>query len=143
MEKEVTKEYHIEDLTIIWKPVKCIHSGICVQKLPRVYNPKERPWIKPHNASVTELMTQIDACPSGALGYRSKKEIKTAKNSISMTTVKIKPNGPLLVEGNLVITDKDGVEQVKENITAFCRCGSSHNKPFCDGTHNKIGWQDS
>ena len=143
MEKEVTKEYHIEDLTIIWKPVKCIHSGICVQKLPRVYNPKERPWIKPHNASVAELMPQIDACPSGALSYRNNKEIKTAKNPIPMTTVKIKPNGPLLVEGNLVITDKDGVEQVKENITAFCRCGSSHNKPFCDGTHNKIGWQDS
>ena len=60
-----------------------------------------------------------------------------------MTTVKCKPNGPLLVEGKLVITDKEGVEHVKENITAFCRCGSSSNKPFCDGTHNKVGWKDS
>ncbi|MGB5435440.1 MAG: (4Fe-4S)-binding protein, partial [Maribacter sp.] len=132
-----------EDLAIIWRPGKCIHSGICVKKLPQVYNPKERPWIKQHNASKNELISQIDECPSGALAYRIKDEIKTNKNPIPMTTVKCKPNGPLLVEGKLVITDQDGVEQVKENITAFCRCGSSHNKPFCDGSHNKVGWQDS
>ncbi|MDV7138961.1 CDGSH iron-sulfur domain-containing protein [Maribacter sp. TH_r10] len=60
-----------------------------------------------------------------------------------MTTVKIKPNGPLLVEGQITIIDADGNEEVKEKTTAFCRCGASNNKPFCDGTHNKVGWKDS
>ncbi|MBD0849346.1 (4Fe-4S)-binding protein [Maribacter arenosus] len=143
MEKEIIKEYPLENLTIIWKPEKCIHSGICVKKLPRVYNPREKPWIKQHNASEQELIAQIDECPSGALTYRIKGEIETNKNNIPMTTVKCKPNGPLLVEGKLVITDNEGVEHVKENITAFCRCGASNNKPFCDGTHNKVGWKDS
>lgn len=60
-----------------------------------------------------------------------------------MTTVKIKPNGPLLVEGQITIIDADGNEETKEKTTAFCRCGASNNKPFCDGTHNKVGWKDS
>ena len=67
---EVTKEYQREDLTVIWKPKKCIHSGICVKTLPMVYNPKEKPWIKPEKASVEALKSQIDNCPSGALSYR-------------------------------------------------------------------------
>lgn len=62
--------YHHPDLTIVWKPHLCEHAGVCVRLLPRVYNPKERPWIKPLNATATELMDQINACPSGALSYR-------------------------------------------------------------------------
>lgn len=64
------KEYKKGDFTIVWKPEKCIHSGVCVKTLPDVYNPKERPWIKPENASMEALKDQIDACPSGALSYK-------------------------------------------------------------------------
>lgn len=64
------KEYTNGELTIIWQPDICIHSGICVQTLPQVYNPKERPWIKIENATTDELVAQIKKCPSGALSYR-------------------------------------------------------------------------
>lgn len=57
------------ELTVIWQPKKCIHSGICVKMLPQVYDPRARPWCKPENASVEELKTQIGNCPSGALSY--------------------------------------------------------------------------
>ena len=64
------KEYKNGDFTIVWKPELCIHAGECVKRLPEVYNPKERPWIKPENASVEALKSQIDACPSKALSYK-------------------------------------------------------------------------
>ncbi len=64
------KEYIKGDLTIIWKPTKCIHSGVCVKKLPQVYNPREQPWIKAENANNKELIEQISCCPSGALTYK-------------------------------------------------------------------------
>ncbi|MFI5308025.1 MAG: CDGSH iron-sulfur domain-containing protein [Polyangiales bacterium] len=49
-------------------------------------------------------------------------------------------NGPLLVEGNLEICSGTG-RTVRRVTKAFlCRCGQSSNKPFCDGTHNKIGF---
>ncbi|MET3038194.1 (4Fe-4S)-binding protein [Chryseobacterium sp. NRRL B-14859] len=65
-----THEYPNGDLIVIWQPQKCIHSAICVKTLPRVYNPKERPWIKAENATPGELRKQIDLCPSGALSYK-------------------------------------------------------------------------
>ena len=40
-----TKKYSNGEVTILWQPAKCIHSGICVKTLPKVYNPKEKPWI--------------------------------------------------------------------------------------------------
>lgn len=70
----VKKEYTNGEMTIIWQPDICIHSGICVQTLPQVYKPKERPWIQIENATTDELIAQIKKCPSGALSYRLNKE---------------------------------------------------------------------
>jgi uncharacterized Fe-S cluster protein YjdI len=64
------KEYSKDEITILWKPEKCIHSGICVKTLPRVYNPREKPWIKQENASSEELIRQVSKCPSGALSIK-------------------------------------------------------------------------
>ena len=55
----------------------------------------------------------------------------------SVTKINVKKNGPLLVHGTLEITGIDGTVETKEKITAFCRCGASENKPFCDGAHSK------
>ena len=63
------KEYSNGELTIVWRPEKCIHSGVCVETLPEVYKPKEKPWIQQQNAKTEELVRQIDNCPSGALSY--------------------------------------------------------------------------
>lgn len=71
MEKK--KEYTNGEITIIWQPEICQHAGVCVRMLPQVYNPKERPWIKPMNATTEELIQQVNSCPSGALTYRMNK----------------------------------------------------------------------
>tara|TARA_R110000796_G_scaffold183498_2_gene300068 strand:+ start:170731 stop:170940 length:210 start_codon:yes stop_codon:yes gene_type:complete len=67
-----TKEYSNGEITILWQPDKCIHSGICVKTLPKVYNPKEKPWMKVENASTNELINQVSKCPSGALHILNK-----------------------------------------------------------------------
>lgn len=66
------KEYSNGEVTIVWQPKLCIHSGVCVKTLPKVYNPKERPWIKPENATTLELIDQVAKCPSGALSIKEK-----------------------------------------------------------------------
>lgn len=67
-----TKEYTNGEVTILWTPSKCIHSGICVKTLPKVYNPKEKPWVKIQNASSKELIEQVSKCPSAALSIKNK-----------------------------------------------------------------------
>jgi CDGSH-type Zn-finger protein/uncharacterized Fe-S cluster protein YjdI len=56
--------------------------------------------------------------------------------------LKITPskNGPLVVEGNLEIVSGTGRTVHRVTKTALCRCGQSSKKPFCDGTHSKVGF---
>ena len=57
--------------------------------------------------------------------------------------ISIRPNGPYLVEGDVEILDVNGnkVDTTSRPKIALCRCGASVTKPFCDGTHSKIGFQ--
>jgi len=63
------REYSNGELTIVWEPKLCTHAGKCVQALPEVYNPQERPWIKAEKGSTEDLKAQISQCPSKALSY--------------------------------------------------------------------------
>lgn len=69
MSDETVKTYTNGEITIVWKPGMCSHSGMCVRTLPQVYNPKAKPWIAIENASTEELKAQLAKCPSGALSY--------------------------------------------------------------------------
>jgi len=136
---EKIKEYTNGEITILWKPTKCIHAAECVKALPKVYDPKAKPWIKIENATTDELKAQIKKCPSAAL---SLKENSDSKTSTFETKIEVLENGPLLVFGALKITNKNGVQEQKNKTTAFCRCGASQNKPYCDGAHIKINFCD-
>lgn len=57
-----------------------------------------------------------------------------------LVTVKPLPNGPLLVTGNLEVCSGTGRTTNRVTKTALCRCGHSANKPYCDGTHTKVGF---
>lgn len=65
-----TMKYSNGEITILWQPKACTHSGICVKSLPKVYDPKARPWIKMDNATTQELLDQVAKCPSGALSIK-------------------------------------------------------------------------
>ena len=135
-----TKEYTNGETTIVWEAEKCIHSAICVKGLPQVFQPKEKPWIKINAASTNELVKQVKACPSGALSYYMNTETDKSAEVLE-TKVEVLENGPLLVYGTLKISHKDGSQETKNKTTAFCRCGASHNKPYCDGEHRKIDFK--
>jgi len=140
MEQEIIKEYSNGELNVVWKPAKCIHAEECVKALPEVYNPKQKPWIKAKNASTQQLKDQITKCPSGALSYHMEGEEDQESSSLE-TKVEVMENGPLLVFGTLKVTDKSGKEEMKNKTTAFCRCGASKNKPYCDGSHMKADFR--
>jgi CDGSH-type Zn-finger protein len=56
--------------------------------------------------------------------------------------IRARENGPYLLSGPAVLIDADGNEsEIKGKTVALCRCGGSHTKPFCDGTHRKKDFQ--
>lgn len=138
----IHKEYTNGEVTITWEPHKCIHSKKCVSGLPSVFDFEKRPWVNSEGASTETIVNQIDTCPSGALGYyfAEHKEENTA-DITSEQLVEVIPNGPLMVYGNIQVKLPDDHIINQSKVSAFCRCGSSQNKPFCDGTHKKINFQ--
>jgi uncharacterized Fe-S cluster protein YjdI len=138
------KNYTNGEVTIVWQPKICIHSTKCwhgENALPEVFNPAERPWIKPEAASTERIINQVKACPSGALSYFLNKEEKVEETTSTELIVETAVNGPLLVYGNIKVKDAAGNITQKSKVTAFCRCGASGNKPYCDGTHRKIDFK--
>ena len=58
-----------------------------------------------------------------------------------MVTIDTIKNGPYIVKGEVELKDADGNKFPVEARMALCRCGASTEKPFCDGTHSKIGFK--
>lgn len=136
---ETVKQYTEGDLTVIWKPEKCIHSEKCFRGLPKVFDPDRKPWIDPSADNTDIIRKQIKKCPSGALSYQGMD--KSSANSENDIQVEIMPNGPLMIYGPVTIEREGDKQSRTTKSTAFCRCGASGNKPFCDGTHNKINFE--
>ncbi len=60
------------------------------------------------------------------------------------SVIEPKENGPYLVKNLLSLKNSKGTDLLpQKEVIALCRCGKSNNKPFCDGTHNKIGFSSA
>lgn len=131
MEKK--KEYSNGEVTVVWDAKKCVHSGICVKGLPSVFRPSVRPWVRITEASTEEIVEQVKQCPSTALTYYMNEDKEA--NRGSKRKIEVLKNGPILVHGLIEIVKGDGETEMKSKVTAFCRCGQSNTKPYCDGSH--------
>lgn len=140
----LNKKYTNGEITVYWQPGICIHSTVCWKQatgLPEVFNPAVKPWITMEGAATERIIEQVKKCPSGALSFWYNNEAGEQPEVIDDTKVEVMPGGPLMVYGNLTIKKADGAELKKNKVTAFCRCGQSANKPFCDGSHIKAGFE--
>lgn len=142
---KTTHKYTNGEATIVWKPEACIHSTLCWKGLNQVFNPGKRPWIEPTAGTTAQIIDQVRKCPSGALSYFMNEGAATGNEVIAeeaqILTVEVTPNGPYLIKTSCTIQHSDGKVETKTGTTALCRCGSSQNKPFCDGSHRRVGFE--
>ena len=59
-----------------------------------------------------------------------------------MAEIKVRKNGPYLVKGSVELVDALGNCIEAEETFVLCRCGHSRTKPFCDGSHKRVGFDD-
>jgi uncharacterized Fe-S cluster protein YjdI len=62
-------KYTNGEISVVWKPDLCIHSGICARGLSEVFKPREKPWINMSGAANEKIIEQVKNCPSGALSF--------------------------------------------------------------------------
>jgi len=136
--KPSKKEYQGEEVTIVWQAHKCIHSEKCWRNLEDVFRYGKKPWVDPNGASGEKIRQQIEQCPSGALSYLGQ-EVKSEKEEGDLKATLV-ANGPILIKGSINFMHPDGSTSLEKN-PVICRCGASDNKPFCDGSHKKVGFQ--
>ena len=140
------REYTNGEITVFWKPRKCIHATTCYRELIEVFNPRKRPWVNMEGASTEEIIRVVDLCPTKALSYKWNEEKSGKDSSVSSQSdeneIRIMQDGPIIIKGNFKIIGTDGNAIKTMKMASLCRCGMSKKMPFCDGTHRKIGFND-
>jgi hypothetical protein len=85
----------------------------------------------------SQVMAMVERCPSGALTYRIDGEVVEPDLPAEIAII---PDGPIWVTGGIPIQRADGESIETRNRVTLCRCGSSKNKPLCDGSHKEVGF---
>jgi CDGSH-type Zn-finger protein/uncharacterized Fe-S cluster protein YjdI len=136
------RRYRGEKIIVTYDLKRCIHVEECVQGLPPVFDRDRRPWIDPDAASADEVAEVILRCPTGALHFErldgGPQEIPPDTN-----TLQIISDGPLYIQGRILIQTPEGDIESEDTRIALCRCGASQNKPYCDNSHLDCNFRDT
>jgi len=135
-------EFEGKDLTVVDNIGVCSHAGFCVKGSPKAFFSweGEKRISNPDNDDKEKIIETIRKCPSGSLTY--KLNGKLYDEYFLEPEIFVSKNGPLFVRGGLLLNDPQAAKPHSKDHYTLCRCGSSKTKPFCDGSHKKIGFTD-
>ncbi|HIC42997.1 MAG TPA: hypothetical protein EYO73_01485 [Sulfurimonas sp.] len=140
IKEEVIQVYDGIDISINFNRSICSGAEKCVKGLSSVFHSgSSTDWIFPNDDTNEKIISQISACPSGALSYTLNK--KTITDSRLSPKIDIIKNGPYNVEG-IRLEGFNIPTNFSSTKYALCRCGYSKNKPYCDYSHVDNNWKD-
>jgi CDGSH-type Zn-finger protein/uncharacterized Fe-S cluster protein YjdI len=128
-------------ITVTWSRGRCIHVAECVRGLPGVFQPGRRPWVDPGRAAADRVAEVVCRCPTGALHFE-RRDGGAAEAVPATTVVTPSRRGPLHLRGDVELVAGDGTVVARDTRMALCRCGTSKNRPFCDGSHWETDFRD-
>lgn len=125
-----------EGVTLTDIPSLCAGTGFCGTRYTTIWKMIEK---AADPETLTRLREMVRNCPSGRLLLKldGEKEPDEPRYIPSIAAV---PNGPLWVRGGIEVRSEDGTLFPSQNRMTLCRCGASRNKPYCDSTHEEIGF---
>jgi len=139
--RDTMRHYADDAIDISYDVRRCIDVAECIRGLPAVFDSSRRPWIVPSAASADAIADVIARCPSGALHF-IRRDAGPSETPQKPTTIEPTPRGPYYVRGLVELRSADGSLVVEDVRMALCRCGQSHNKPFCDNSHFAANFDD-
>jgi uncharacterized Fe-S cluster protein YjdI len=139
-ERGPRRVYANDVIEVHWEPQLCIHTRSCVERLGGVFDPGRRPWIDVDAADPDAIAATVLTCPTGALHF-VRRDGGAKEEAPEQATIAPQPDGPLFVRGKVRVVDADERLIREDTRLALCRCGTSGNKPFCDGSHRRVGFR--
>ncbi|UCG85272.1 MAG: CDGSH iron-sulfur domain-containing protein [Gemmatimonadota bacterium] len=131
-------EYESKDIVVRFDPKRCIHAAECVKRMPAVFERDRKPWVDPSQGDADAIAAVVPHCPTGALSF-SRKDGGSEEAAPDRNLVRVVADGPIYIHGDIELHTSDGV--AKQTRVALCRCGAAHNKPYCDNSHQDIGFR--
>lgn len=126
------REIRGRDIAFTDDAVLCTHAGFCSDRRTDV-------WEMVGSSADPEVRARMERmiklCPSGRLALEPPADSGEAE-------VLLERDGPIWVRGAVELRAADGTTYEVRGHMALCRCGTSRNKPFCDDSHQKIGFRD-
>jgi CDGSH-type Zn-finger protein len=130
--------YRGGDLTLFDDRTLCTRAGYCGDRFRNV-------WAMIADAADPEVAERIRhmsrLCPSGRIATQPDGAEERDEPAFAASIGVIR-NGPLWVRGGISVVASDGEPYEIRNRLTLCRCGHSENKPFCDGSHEDVGFRD-
>ena len=132
-----------EELQLLDNKTYCVHARFCMARGTVWQLTEDSDNTEAHDLAVHESMY----CPSGRLKLWDKEEEKFYEPPLKPALGLIEDpqeecSGPLWVKGGIPVNGPNGTEYEQRNRVTLCRCGASANKPYCDGTHVTVHFQD-
>ncbi len=121
-----------DDRSLCARASFCVNGPVDVWELAEhISDPKRRAL----------LLGMVSRCPSGRLVYETLPDRRPLEEELR-PEIAVVEDGPLWIRGGIPIEGADGFEYEVRNRVTLCRCGQSGNKPFCDGSHVRVGFTD-
>ncbi|MHB8594604.1 MAG: CDGSH iron-sulfur domain-containing protein [Acidimicrobiales bacterium] len=118
----------------------CEHAGFCGNRSTNIWSMVSGTDTEDSIARA-QAMAMVERCPSGALTYGLESDGPDVEPELR-PGIGVVEDGPLFVTGAIPVVSSEGAAREVRSRQTLCRCGWSANKPFCDGTHQKIGFHD-
>lgn len=146
-----SRKLHREQAKVIDGPTLKLKDAVAFCATARFCHRGGGTWALTHHSDDSEAralaIEEACNCPSGRLVEFDKKTGKAIEKEFtkSLSLVEDPPkkvSGPIWVKGGVPVESSDGTQYELRNRQTLCRCGKSENKPFCDGTHREVGFND-
>jgi CDGSH-type Zn-finger protein len=134
--EEVREETEGDDVVLTDDPRLCIGAGFCTAGPSSAWELVTEADDPEARARLVEI---VHRCPSGRLQLLVAPSWEPDEPGLD-PTVRLLEDGPLWVVGGVQLRSSDGTDRGVAHRATLCRCGSSSNRPFCDRTHERIGF---
>ena len=132
------KTFEGEGITVTDDHSLCMHAGFCGTRLTNIWKMLGE---SDESTIRAQIMSMVEKCPSGTLSFLLESGGPKIEPDLPVE-IAVLPDGALWVSGSIPVERADGLDFERRNRVTLCRCGSSKNKPYCDGTHKDTGFKD-